>query len=343
MHRNRPSTATRQGFTLIELLVVIAIIAILIGLLLPAVQKVREAAARAEIGNALHQLSIASHSYNDVVGKLPPTDASTYGGTGGWSGGPHFAIMPYIEQDNAYKATLGSITYSYEYHYDFNGDKYDYGPYSYNYGGSAYQAQRATGKIKSFYSKTDPTAEEQTAPASYMWNGNLYGYIYSSPGYNYNYGYSILQITDGTSNTLMWAEGYSKCEDSYYEDYGGGSYYEWSNSGTRLWNYDPMNYVYNYSYIYQDNPYIFKGSSGGTQSPIFYPYTYESKGYNYSAYNVKPPKGKCDPYAAQSTTTGGLLVGMCDGSVRVISPSIDVWGAFYPMGTPNGGEVIPND
>lgn len=96
-HPYRGRQTLHRGFTLIELLVVIAIIAVLVGLMLPAVQKVRESANRMQCANNLHQIGVAIHHYHDVQRTLPPSRVGPQHAT--W----FVVLLPYLEQDNLYK------------------------------------------------------------------------------------------------------------------------------------------------------------------------------------------------------------------------------------------------
>jgi prepilin-type N-terminal cleavage/methylation domain-containing protein len=100
----------RSAFTLVELLVVIAIVAVLIGLLLPAVQKVREAANHVWCSNNLKQIGLAAHSANTTHGKFPCA-LGWYPGQGGGFGGYFFHLLPYIEQESVYRNSYNAGSY----------------------------------------------------------------------------------------------------------------------------------------------------------------------------------------------------------------------------------------
>jgi prepilin-type N-terminal cleavage/methylation domain-containing protein len=325
-------TGRRVGFTLIELLVVIAIIAILIGLLLPAVQKVREAAARSKCQNNLKQISLACHNANDTFGRLPPV-AGNYGGA--YLAPLFFHLLPFVEQKNVWdKATLSGFIVP-----------------TWNTPGPAAGTFLRQSLIPTYKCPSDPSLGRNQAtdwfPGDTCYGGNWNAF--GNPAYNNSTmvvsdwdGKSSIGATfkDGTANTVLFAEKMAYCPGKV------GTNASHAHGGT-WW----MRGIYSAGSIVNGVP------SGGSQdsypgdrlSAIF------GGGYSsldgtrwYTGTNSKflvQPKdfdkttGQCDRGLASSYHPQGLNVGLADGSVRFVTQSIDVanwWAAL----TPAGGETI---
>ncbi len=290
------------AFTLIELIVVISIIAVLIALLLPAIQKVRAAAARVKSLNNLKQMSLACHNYHDANATLPPAQGARRLGVG-VIGPVHFHILDFIEQGNVLKNAESPQGYA---RWDVNG---------------------TFGRVIPIYlSPTDPTVMDGQANFGAMWALASYGYnfqvfgngnIKSSPDVasgNPNttnipfwFGRTRLEtIQDGTSNTIMFAEKIAQCG-------------EWLGpvDGASLWSCE---------FNSRRPGFAINGASASSAGPG-------------CMFQVSAKPATCDCNLASTTSSTEILVAYCDGSARPLAASTAPaiwWSALQPN---DGGDL----
>jgi prepilin-type N-terminal cleavage/methylation domain-containing protein len=281
------SSRPKYGFTLIELLVVIAIIAILIGLLLPAVQKVREAAARSTCSNNLHQLGLAAHGVNDTYGSLPPLcapDAVTLTPATSPFGAHNYTIcaflMPFIEQ----KAIYDQLSPS-------------------GYAGGQYMRV-----VKTFICPSDSSNSSGMCMTSnggangwaitnYAANNYVFGDPQNSRTYTTGKRDMNAHVRDGLSNTVYFAEIYGTCGNTGNLNSGSTFGSLWADSNS-VWR-----------------PGFNLGSSKGGGGLTAYPAA--------PMFQVQPNYiNNCNYQLPQGIHTGGIMLGIGDGSVRFLTGSV---------------------
>ncbi len=304
-----------RGFTLIELLVVIAIIAVLVGLLMPAVQKVREAAARTACMNNLEQIGKGTFALQDSKTYLP---AHGYP----WPKPPNqtitqcsvfWAILPNLEQDNMYNKAAGQPS-------------------------AIFNMASTPVPVKVYNCPSDITNVNGVNPTG-TWNVNSYsanGQVFGTGRYMNN----SVDIQDGLSNTVSYVEHIAMCPDPA----GGNT----ATAGQNVW--PAVNLTTGDPIVYWTGETTGTAPPGFPGGASAYPTAMIPDPANGNVLSWKVPQthptlnpgGNCDPLTASSLHTAGVLVAMADGSAKLVAPNISLktWNAAL---TPNGRDSLGSD
>jgi prepilin-type N-terminal cleavage/methylation domain-containing protein len=328
---SRYRASPRKGFTLIELLVVIAIIAILIGLLLPAVQKVRDAAARMQCSNNLKQIGLATHNYHDTYGKLPPMSNWVWKNPGSnRETGIFYSLLPFIEQQNLVNASKTANNQG----YSFPGT-----------GWTDYCVTIGQNIVKNYLCPADSSNPDHLDLGSV----DNYGPLYATGSYSANVlvfdpnpaGTILTAMPNGTTNTILFGHRLEYC------DFGapGFGYNDWDATPDQTGTYHPIPGFGWAKTGYLERRGNYMNANTNQQGHGLHPLTsgaYPRYTDGSLPFQVQPKPGSCDPVVLASPHTAVMPVGLGDGSVRNVSPSISTT-TWLNACTPDSGKVLGSD